>query len=131
MENKIRCIILTMIISQIIIFLDLKNLGNTSSSGGFIEYGFGIKFSIFIYLIILILCLLKIKKDKTKNIKIISTILLSILTAIVIYFLNLYLFENIIGRYNYDMYKYQYIICALVIIGISGFLKMIGKIYNK
>ena len=45
---KINCIILTMIISQIIIFLDLKNLGNTSSGGGFFEYGFGIKFSIFI-----------------------------------------------------------------------------------
>ena len=131
---KINCIILTMIISQIIIFLDLKNLGNASSGGGFFEYGFGIKFSIFIYLIVLLLFLLRIKRNKTKDINIISTILSSIITAVIIYFLNLYLFENIIGRNNYDMYKYQYIICTLVIIGISGlfgFLKLIGKVHNK
>lgn len=131
---KINCIILTMIISQIIIFLDLKNLGNTSSGGGFFEYGFGIKFSIFIYLIVLLLYLLRIKRNKTKDINIISTILSSIITAVIIYFLNLYLFENIIGRYNYDMYKYQYIICTSVIMGICGLFgvrKLIGKVHNK
>jgi hypothetical protein len=105
MKNKwlnFICVIATMIICQTIILLDLENLGNKSSGDGFIEYGFAIKFNIFVTLLIILVILLMIKYIIKKDIKVKFSILLAIITALISYNANIFVFENVINRFDFD-----------------------------
>lgn len=105
MKNKwlsIICIIVTTIICQTIIFLDLENLGEESTGGGFFSYGFAIQFNIFKAILIIFAILLIIKYILKKDIKVKFNIMLTIITALITYNTNIFIFENIVDRFDYD-----------------------------
>jgi hypothetical protein len=105
MKNKLLsflCIVITIIICQSIIFLDLENLGNKSCGGGFFEYGFAIRFNILITLLVILAILLILKNILKKDIKVKTNIILAIITAIITYKINMFVFENIIDRFDFD-----------------------------
>lgn len=96
MSNKktsLICALITWFLCQIIIFLDLKNLGNKSSGGGFIPYGFMIKFNIFLALMAILITLTVLKRKYYTNLKVKYNFILSIIIALITYFINLFLFK--------------------------------------
>ena len=107
MKNKLVYIVLiliTILSTDIIIFLDLENFGNTLSDGGFApQYGFQIKNNIFIMLCIISITMFIYKKCLKKNIKVWIISLTTIITTILIYNLNFLIFSNYVpDRYDFD-----------------------------
>ncbi|MBR4100657.1 MAG: hypothetical protein IKK51_02100 [Oscillospiraceae bacterium] len=108
MKYKWLCIlsvIASVLVSQCIIFADLDNLGNSSSGGGFIPYGMGIVLGIIMAVIVLVLIVtvaaLKLGK-KSERKRIVLPILLVIVSAVVTYYGNRFVFTELIDRNDLD-----------------------------
>ncbi|MGE5456505.1 MAG: hypothetical protein ACM3O4_05335 [Ignavibacteriales bacterium] len=95
-------ILLMLISSQIIILSDLEHLGDTSTGGGFIPYGFGIKLNIFITATLLLIAFVIFKKLSKSEFKIWKILLSILLTAIITYNINLFIFNNVIDINDWD-----------------------------
>lgn len=108
MKYKWLCIlsvIASVLVSQCIILADLDNLGNSSSGGGFIPYGMGIVLGIIMAVVVLVLIVtvaaLKLGK-KSERKRIVLPILLVIVSAVVTYYGNRFVFTELIDRNDLD-----------------------------
>lgn len=100
--SYITLLILTLLICQGIILSDLENLGKQTSGGGFIPYGFAIKFNIFIAVVVLFIVSIIIRKKFRFDMIIWVNLLIIVITAIISYNANIYLFNNVIDRNDFD-----------------------------
>lgn len=108
MKYKWLCIlsvIAAVLVSQLIILSDLDNLGNQSSGGGFIPYGMGIVLGIIMAVIVLVVIVtvaaLKLGK-KSERKRIVLPILLVIVSAVVTYYGNRFVFTKLIDKNDLD-----------------------------
>lgn len=95
-------VIYTIIACQCIILLNLENFGEGGSGGGFIPYGFIVIVGIFWYIVFTFIICLAIKKVFDADFNFERNLLLIILTAIVIYNINLFVFNNVIDKEDFD-----------------------------
>lgn len=108
MKYKWLCIlsvIASVLVSQCIILSDLDNLGNQSSGGGFIPYGMGIVLGIIMAVAVLVLIVtvvgMKLGKESERK-RIVLPILLVIVSAMVTYYGNRFVFTELIDRNDLD-----------------------------
>lgn len=94
--------IVTIIACQCIILFNLEYFGESGSGGGFIPYGFIVIVGIFWYIVFAVIVSFAIKRVPEIDFKFWRNVLLIILTAILVYYINLFIFNNVIDRDDFD-----------------------------
>ena len=94
--------IVTIIACQCIILFNLEYFGESGSGGGFIPYGFIVIVRIFWYIVFAVIVSFAIKRVPEIDFKFWRNVLLIILTAILVYYINLFVFNNVIDKYDFD-----------------------------
>lgn len=95
-------VLVTIIACQCIILGDLEFFGEGGSGGGFIPYGFIVIAKIFWYFVFILIVCFAIKGVSKLDFKLGRNIVLILLTVIVVYNINLFLFNNVIDKEDFD-----------------------------
>ena len=94
--------IVTIIACQCIILLNLECFGESGSGGGFIPYGFIVIIGIVFYIVFAFILCFAIKGTYETDFNFERNVLVIILTAIIVYNVNLFLFNNVIEKDDFD-----------------------------
>lgn len=95
-------VIYTIIACQCIILLNLEYFGESGSGGGFIPYGFIVIVGIFWYIVFAVIVSFAIKRVPEIGFKFERNVVVIILTAIIVYNINIFVFNNIIDKEDFD-----------------------------
>jgi len=94
--------IITIIACQCLILCNLEYFGESGSGGGFIPYGFIVVVGIFWYIVFAVIVSFAIKKVPEIGFKFGRNVVVIILTAIIVYNINIFVFNNIIDKEDFD-----------------------------
>ena len=95
-------VLVTIIACQCIILGDLEVFGESGTGGGFIPYGFIVIAKIFWYFVFILIVCFAIKGVFKLDFKLGRNIVLILLTVIFVYNMNLFLFNNVIDKEDFD-----------------------------
>lgn len=93
--------IITIIACQCIILFNLDYFGESGSGGGFIPYGFIVIVRIFWYIVFTVIVSFAIKRVPEIDFKFGRNVIVILLTAIIVYNINLFIFNNVIDKYMF------------------------------
>lgn len=94
--------IVTIIACQCIILLNLEYFGESGSGGGFVPYGFIVIAGIILYIVFAFILCFAIKGTYETDFNFERNVLVIILTAIIVYNVNLFVFHNVIEKDDFD-----------------------------
>ena len=94
--------IITIIACQCLILCNLEYFGESGSGGGFIPYGFIVIAGIFWYIVFAVIVCFAIKRVPEIDFKFGRNVIVILLTAIIVYNINLFLFNNVIEKEDFD-----------------------------
>ena len=94
--------IITGIACQCLILCNLEYFGESGSGGGFIPYGFIVIAGIFWYIVFAFIICFAIKKVPEIDFKFGRNVIVILLTAILVYNINLFVFNNVIDKDDFD-----------------------------
>ena len=93
--------IITIIACQCLIFCNLEYFGESGTGGGFIPYGFIVITGIFWYIVLAVIVCFAIKRVPEIDFKFGRNVIVILLTAIIVYNINIFIFNNVIDKYMF------------------------------
>ena len=95
-------VLVTSIVCQCIILGNLEVFGESGTGGGFIPYGFIVIAKFFWYFAFILIVCLSIKGVFKQDFKFGRNIVMILLSVIIVYNINLFLFNNVIDKEDFD-----------------------------